>query len=126
VKGIKQIKGPHHYQGQASSTRKNLYHICHSETSPIPIMGFPSPAPIIASNIARRPPHDTKLHQTPPRIHPSSVSPKKVRIPRTAAKLPHLITDEFACHHNHWELVVPPYYQGKRPMNLANNDNTKN
>ena len=31
VRGSKQIKGPHHYQGQAKGTRKNLYHICHHE-----------------------------------------------------------------------------------------------
>ena len=28
VKGHRQIKGPHYYQGQASSGRKKLYHIC--------------------------------------------------------------------------------------------------
>ena len=32
-KRSKQVKEPHHYQGHASSTRKNLCHICHHKQS---------------------------------------------------------------------------------------------
>jgi hypothetical protein len=52
-KRSKQIKGPHHYQGHASSTRKNLYHICHHKQSLT--MGFPP------SSLKHRPEANSQL-----------------------------------------------------------------
>jgi hypothetical protein len=56
-KRSKQIKGKHHYQGPASSTRKNLYHISNSEQARP--WDFRCPA----SNITRRPTPDTKPYR---------------------------------------------------------------
>ena len=61
-KEAKQIKGPHHYQGQASSTRKNLYHICHHKQSPT--MGFPP------SSLKHHPEANSR-HQTLQNISPN-------------------------------------------------------
>jgi hypothetical protein len=56
-KEVKQIKGPHHNQGDKQAARQeiNLYHICHHKQSLT--MGFPPST----SNIARRPTPDPNL-----------------------------------------------------------------